>query len=68
MQLIVDRFEGDYMIVEYTDQERKQRFAKLERVLLPEAKEGDVAELSVSREATQERAKRISRLMDELFE
>ena len=56
------------MIVEYTDQEGKQRFAKLERVLLPEAKEGDVAELSVSREATQERAKRISRLMDELFE
>ena len=54
MQLIVDRFEGDYMIVEYTDQEGKQRFAKLERVLLPEA--------------TQERAKRIRRLMDELFE
>ena len=29
MQLIVDRFEGDNMIVEYTDQEGKQRFAKL---------------------------------------
>lgn len=52
MQFIVDRFEGDYIIAEYTDQEGKQRFAKLERVLLPEAKEGDVAELSVSREAT----------------
>lgn len=58
MQLIVDRFEGDYMIVEYTDQEGKQRFAKLERVLLPEAKEGDVAELSVSREATPGKGKK----------
>lgn len=64
--LIVDRFEGDWAIVEYGD----ETFNIPKELLPKDAKEGDVLNITieVDRQATEERAKKISVLMDDLFE
>ena len=68
MQIIIDRFEGNYAIAEYTDKAGIEQFAKIERVLLPDVKEGDVVDLVVNRTETQVREDKIKKLMDDLFE
>lgn len=68
MQITIDRFEADYAIVEYTDQQGKESFAKIARVLLPGAKEGDILDLTINRAATEQRAHKIEKLMEDLFE
>lgn len=67
MQCIIDRFEDDYAIVEYTDEQDAELFARIESVLLPGAKEGDVIEITINAKETEEREKRIRKLMDNLF-
>jgi len=60
--IIIDRFEGESVILEDTDIER---FMRVERVLLPEhAREGDVVEekqgaYTINSEATAERRRKI---------
>ncbi len=64
--LIIDRFEGDWAVIEF-----EETTFNLPRVLLPsEAREGDVIRISVTldKKATAERRERIEKLMDELFE
>lgn len=64
--LIIDRFEGDFAVIEFGD-----ITFDLPRELLPkEAKEGDVLRMSISvdKEETARRRKRIDNIMDELFE
>ena len=65
--LIIDRFEGDFAVVEY-----KERCTfNLPRSLLPTgAKEGDVLTLTmtIDDENTASRKRRIETLMEELFE
>lgn len=64
--LIIDRFEGEWAVVEY-----EGKTFNLPRSLLPEeAGEGSVVRISVTvdQEATKARGKTIEKLADELFE
>lgn len=63
--LIIDRFEGDWAVVEY-----EGKTFNLPRSLLPkEAREGSVIRIriAVDEVATRERERIVSRLADELF-
>jgi hypothetical protein len=65
--LIIDRFEGDFAVVEYDT----GKLFNLSRFLLPpEAEEGDVISmtLTINSDETAKRRKRIQSLMDDLFE
>ncbi len=64
MKVIVDRFEGDYAVVELPD----QTMADLPKRLIPGAKEGDVIEISIDDSTRKEREARIGKLTEELFE
>ncbi|MBC7341775.1 MAG: DUF3006 domain-containing protein [Clostridia bacterium] len=63
---IVDRFEGDWAVIEYG----RRRFNFPRELLPPGAKEGDVLRFSVSvdPEATDRRQREIQKLMDLVFE
>ncbi len=65
MRVIIDRFEGDYAVVELEDRST----ANLPRSLVPPgAKEGDVLVIEIDKNATKERRKRIQRLIEELWQ
>lgn len=68
MEIIIDRFEGEYAVAEYTDGRGVEKFANIARVLLPDAKAGDVVRIAIDKEETEARAKKINALMEELFE
>lgn len=62
MQCIIDRFEGDYAVVEYGE----KHYFNLPRALVPaDANEGDALEIS---KITTDRKEKIESLMDSLFE
>lgn len=62
MKVIIDRFEGEYAVVEYG----KKEFALIPSVLLPCAKEGDVVDISVDKDETESRRSNIESLMKKL--
>lgn len=65
MNLTIDRFEKDTIVVE----SENNTFFNLPRKLFPDdAKEGDVFALTKNTLETTNRKQRISRLMDDLFE
>jgi hypothetical protein len=64
MQVIIDRFEGNFAVVEL----EKGKFINLPRLLVPGAREGDVVDISVNASETAKRRKNIEKLMDNLFE
>jgi len=64
MKVIIDRFEEDYAIVEIDVGE----FAELPRVLIPDANEGDVINISIDKENTEKRKEVILDLMNQVFE
>lgn len=62
---IIDRFEGEYALIEY-----KKRVFHMPKTLLPkEAKEGDVINIiiTVDKEATDKKKQSIDKLADSLF-
>ena len=61
MKVIIDRFEGDYAVVELEN----GSYADMPRVLVPNAGEGDIVTVTVSEDT--ERKQRIEDLADELF-
>jgi len=63
MKVIIDRFEGDYAVVELPN----ETFIDVPKALFPEAKEGDVIDITVDMEDTEKRKDRIKDLMKELF-
>ena len=63
MKVIIDRFEGDYAVVEVN----VGKFVSLPRILVPDAKEGDVISITIDKEETERRKKHIRNLMDNLF-
>lgn len=64
MKVIIDRFEGNYAVVELED----KRTINMPKVLLPtEAKEGSVISIMVDQEETDKRRKRIEGLMNKLW-
>ena len=65
MKVIIDRFEGDFAIVELENKE----FINMPKKLVPNgAKEGDVLEIRIDHEVTEKRKKRIECLIDDLWE
>ncbi|ABR47504.1 conserved hypothetical protein [Alkaliphilus metalliredigens QYMF] len=65
MKVIIDRFEGKYVVVELLD----QTMVDMPIQLVPlNAKEGDVLEIKVDSEETKRRKARITKLMDELWD
>lgn len=63
MQVIIDKFEGDFAVVELPD----KTTANLPKVLIPEADEGDVLDISVNKKETEERTKTIRSLMKDVW-
>lgn len=63
MKVIIDRFESDYAIVEKDEKE----FYNIPRVLVSNAKEGDVIDISVDQEETNKRRMEVEDLMNDLF-
>lgn len=65
MEVIIDRFEGDYAVVELDTRE----MVDLPRRLVPiDAEEGDVLEIRVNKKETHSRRERIERLCEDLWE
>ena len=64
MKVIIDRFEGDYAVVEID----KGNFVNLPKELVPNAKEGDVIIIRVDHEETNKRKEHVKDLMNQLFE
>ena len=63
MELIVDRIEGDFVIVEYDN----GKITELPKDLFENVKEGDIVNLDIDEEETQKRKENIQTLMDDLF-
>lgn len=64
MKWIIDRFEGDKAVIEYSD----GKHFELPRAALPEgAKEGDVLAVTLDADETEARQNRISSLRKRLF-
>lgn len=65
MKIIIDRFEGNFAIVELDD----KRIIDMPRELVPgEAKEGDVLEIEISQEKTEELKEKIEKEVEGLWE
>jgi len=65
MNVIIDRFEGDYAVVVLED----GTTANLAKILLPpDVKEGDVIEIRKNEEETLAKKRKIQKLMADLWE
>ena len=65
MEVIIDRFEGDYVVVELANRE----MVDLPKKLVPvDALEGDVLEIRVNKKETKARRERIEKLSENLWE
>lgn len=64
MKVIIDRFEGNYAVLEI----EIGNFVNIPRLLVPNAKEGDVINIEIDKEDTLKRKKYIQKLMDDVFE
>ncbi len=64
MDVIVDRIEGDYAVVEI----EKGKMCNLPLVFLPNVKEGDVVTITINKDKIEERKKTIEDLMNSVFE
>ena len=64
MDVIVDRIEGDYAVVEID----KGNISKLPLELVPNVKEGDIVTITINKDKTKERKKSIEELMNSVFE
>lgn len=64
MKFIIDRFEGDFAIVELEDKEMVDIPCK---ILPSDSKEGDVINISIDEAETEHRRKRIQDKFNKLF-
>lgn len=64
MKVIIDRFEGEYAIVEV----EVGKHTNIPKILLPNSKEGDVVKIEVDKKETDERKEHIQKLMNDVFE
>ncbi|SNS86002.1 Protein of unknown function [Anaerovirgula multivorans] len=65
MKVVIDRFEGNYAVVEMQDKST----VDMPKLLLPkEAKEGDIIEIRIDTQETESRKKRVEKLMNDLWE
>ena len=64
MDVIVDRIEGDYAVVEI----EKGKMCNLPLELVPNVKEGDAVTIIINKDKTEERKKTIEEIMNSVFE
>lgn len=64
MEVIVNRIEGDYLILELPN----GKILNVPKDLIPEAKEGDIITISIDKEKTNTRRKEMQELVDSVFE
>ncbi len=64
MDVIVDRIEGDYALVEI----EKGKMCNLPIELVPDVKEGDVVTIAINKDKTKDRKKTVEELMNSVFE
>ena len=65
MKVTIDRFEGEYAVIELESGET----ADMPRILIPGgAKEGDVIEIRIDTQETELRKQRISHKLKDLFD
>lgn len=64
IKVIIDRFEGEFAVVETEDKE----MLNIPHKLLPDACEGDVVTITIDKDETEKRKKNIKNLMNDLFE
>lgn len=64
MKVIIDRFEGEFAVVEI----EKGKFSTIPKELLEGAKEGDIIDISICHEETKEKEEKVKSLLEELFE
>lgn len=64
MKLIIDRFEGENIILEL----EIGKFVNIPKILLPDAKEGDVVDIEIDKNETNKRKQEIQNLMNNVFE
>lgn len=63
MRVIVDRFEGDYAKVELDE----GVFYDIPKLLVPDAKEGDVIDIIINHEETEKLKSEVNNLINDLF-
>lgn len=64
MKVIIDRFEGDYAVVEI----EVGKCVNIPKILIPNAKEGDIVKIEIDKKETLERKKHIQELVNNVFE
>lgn len=64
MRVMIDRFEGEFAVVEMQD----RKMVNIPKILVPDANEGDAVIIRVDKERTAAAEKEIKELMDDLFE
>lgn len=63
MRVIIDRFEGDYAVVELDD----LSIVNVPKSLFKGAKEGDIIDIIINKEESDKRKGSINKLIDNLF-
>ena len=63
MQVVVDRIEEDYIVLELED----GSVVDVPKVLIPGAKEGDVIDIYINRDEKKKKNTEVKKLMDDLF-
>ena len=63
MQITVDRIEGEYLVVELEN----GSIVDIPKELVPDAKEGDIIDIYINKEETENRKEEVKKLMDDLF-
>lgn len=64
MEFIIDRFEGDFAIIELED----KSFEKIPKKLLPvDTVEGSIIKITLDKKNSEEKITEISNLLDSLF-
>lgn len=64
MEVIVNRIEGDYLVLELEN----GNIVDVPSELIPEAKEGDIITISINKEKTNKRKDEMQDLVDYIFE
>ena len=64
MKIVVDRIEGGYIIAEFSDGRKEN----LPHIFAPDAKEGDIIDISIDKESSKECDETIKDRLDRLFD
>lgn len=64
MEVIVNRIEGNYLVLELKD----GNIVDVPKKLIPEAREGDIIRISIDKEETDKKKEEMQELVDSVFE